>query len=72
MVEHDITGVRGVEGSTVTVTCGMGWPHRDLTPTFPVTYTRGWGCPCVYNEETWASISPLAVRGLEHNHLPVP
>lgn len=37
VVEHDITGVRGVEGSNVMVTCGMGWPHRDLTPTFPVS-----------------------------------
>lgn len=36
VVEHDITGVCGVEGSNVTVTCRMGWPHRDLTPTFPI------------------------------------
>lgn len=36
VVEHDITGVRGVEGSNVTVTCRMGRPHRGLMPTFPM------------------------------------
>lgn len=36
VVEHDIIRVRGVQGSNVTVTCGMGWPRRDLIPTLPM------------------------------------
>lgn len=72
VVEHDITRVRGVVGSNVTVACRMGWLHKEPAPTLPMMWAKGWGCVCGYMRSPGDSISPPAVPQTPHNPLPVP
>lgn len=67
VVEHDITGVHGAAGGSITVAGGMGWPHREPAPTLPMMWAEERARRYMRSHEL-----PPAVRGLEHNPLPAP